>query len=215
MAKQKQSHDPLYYGLAEKMDAEQRHYFDALLSPDNIAVFCNASAGTGKTTLAVGAAKYLYETGKVGGLVYVFAPVEESVMGFRPGSQEEKEHAYTFPLRDALAEVGDDPDKATDEKYGWVKVRSHTFMRGTNLENKFVLLDEVQNFTIPQLRKVFTRIHDNCKVAAIGHTGQTDIKEALSGFTPYIEHFRSEPYATVCTLSHNHRGQFANHADKL
>lgn len=209
----KRKDDTLYYGLAEKMDSEQRAFFNAMLTSQ--AVFCNAAAGSGKTTLAVAAAKYLTETGKVNGLVYIFAPVEEGMMGYRPGTQEEKEHAYTFPLREALVEVGDIPDKAMSEQFGWVKARSHTFMRGTNLSKKFILLDETQNFTLSELRKIYTRVHDDCVIVSVGHTGQIDIKPSLSGFGRYIEHYRNEPYSSVCTLSKNYRGVFAQHADQL
>lgn len=205
--------DVLFYGLAANMDEYQRAFMDAMLTKQ--AVFVNAPAGTGKTTLAVAAAKYLMESGKVSGLIYTFAPVEEGAMGFRPGSQAEKEAEYLFPLRDALAEIGDNPDKALDEKFGWVKARSHTFMRGTNIERKFLLIDEAQNMTVAQLRKVYTRCHDDTVVVTIGHAGQVDIKRSQSGFERYIEHFRDEPYVAVCSLERNYRGQFANHADQL
>lgn len=209
----KKSEEPLFYGLAEKMDREQRAFFDAMLT--SRAVFCNAPAGSGKTTLAVAAAKYLTERGDVNGLVYIFSPVEETVMGYRPGTQEEKEFAYTFPLRDALVEIGDIPEKAMDDKTGWVKARSHTFMRGTNISNKFVIVEEAQNFTVSELRKVYSRIHDDCRIVSIGHSGQIDIKKTQSGFVKYIEHFKDQPYVQVCSLSKNYRGEFANHADKL
>lgn len=195
------------------MDDGQRAFFDSLLSKQ--LTFCNAASGTGKTTLAVGAAKYLMETGRVSGLIYTFAPVEEGAMGFRPGTQSEKEAEYLFPLRDALAEIGDNPDKALDEKFGWVKARSHTFMRGTNIEKKFLIIDEAQNWTVAQIRKTLTRCHDDTIVACIGHTGQIDIRPALSGFSRYSAHFQDESYVAVCTLEKNYRGELANYADRL
>jgi predicted ribonuclease YlaK len=78
------------------------------------------------------------------------------------------------------------------------------------------VIDEAQNFTVSELRKILTRIHDNCKVIVIGHDGQCDLKNPqLSGFTRYIEHFREESYVGVVKLSKNFRGRLANKADEL
>jgi len=97
--------DTMFFGFREKLTPEQRIYVDSIF--DNRITFVNAKSGTGKTTLAVAAAKLI---GKP--LVYVFSPVEEGRMGFRPGTQREKEAAYITPLTDALAEIGETPEKA-------------------------------------------------------------------------------------------------------
>lgn len=180
----------------------------------------NARSGTGKTTLAVACARII---GKE--LLYVFSPVEESSLGFTPGSVEEKEAKYTQPLKDALLEINEDPDRVIkrednidNEKQGntWVEAKSHVFARGTNIKNKVVILDEVQNFTKSELRKILTRIHDDCTVIMIGHTGQIDLDRPQdSGFAPYIEHFKKKEYAHVCELNWNFRGRLANDADEL
>jgi hypothetical protein len=50
----------------------------------------------------------------------------------------------------------------------------------------------------------------------IGHDGQVDLdKPEKSGFAPYIEHFRQEPYCKVVELHVNFRGKLAQHADEL
>lgn len=219
--------DSLFFGLGPKLTEEQKHYVDSIF--DKQIVFVNAPAGTGKTTLAVACAKLL-ETD----LFYTFSPVEEDKMGFRPGNQEEKNQAYLGPLYDALEEIGEDPLKsiyseelARDPRYKrqisdlikegsiWVYAEPHTFLRGRNMR-KTIIIDEAQNFTVSELKKVLTRVHDPYKVIVIGHSGQCDLPDpSQSGFTEYIEHFRNEPYAAVCTLTKNFRGIVAQHADKL
>src|SRR5699024_9694094 len=75
---------------------------------------------------------------------------------------------------------------------------------------------ETQNLTRGELKKVLTRISDDCTVIMIGHHGQIDLpKERSSGFVPYIEHFKDEDYCEVVTLTRNFRGRLAQHADKL
>jgi phosphate starvation-inducible PhoH-like protein len=208
----------LFFGLAPRMTPEQRVYVDSIL--DNQLTIVNAKSGTGKTTLAVGAAKLI---GKP--LIYVFSPVEEGRMGFRPGTQKDKESAYITPLTDALYEINEEPSKviydpenieAQKRGHVWVYPMSHVFARGMNLKDKTVIIDEAQNFTRGELKKILTRIHDSCKVVMIGHDGQIDIKQPeKSGFADYIEHFRNEPYAKVCELTVNFRGKLAQHADEL
>lgn len=210
-----------------KLTAEQKVYVDALYSDEIDVIFCDAAAGTGKTTLAVAAAKILHAEGRhKGGLLYTFSPVEEGKMGFRPGTQHEKEQDYIQPLKDALLEINEnpmqvivDPDNPVDKKNkpnAWVEALTHIFARGSNRKNRIIIIDEAQNWTVADLRKMLTRIHDNCKVIVIGHRGQCDLKDPRqSGFVKYMEHYRNEPRAAVVELTENFRGWIARHADAL
>lgn len=209
----------MLFGYAEKLTREQKEYVDSIY--DNQLTITNAKAGTGKTTLAVMAARAMNRE-----LVYIFAPCEEDKLGFTPGEVEEKEAKYIVPLKDALYEMKEFPDKVIESEKNvenmkngntWVKAMSHVFARGTNIKgNKLVIIDEAQNFTRSELKKVLTRIHDDCIVVIIGHDGQCDLKyKNESGFIPYLEHFSTKPYAKVCKLTVNFRGRLASDADEL
>lgn len=210
--------DNMLFGYAGKLTDEQKEYVDSIF--DNRLTIVNSRSGTGKTTLAVACAKILGKD-----LLYIFSPSEEKTMGFTPGNVEEKEMKYVQPLKDALIEINELPEKviATEEnmenvKNGntWVEAKSHVFARGTNIKDKTVILDECQNYTKSELKKILTRIHDSCTVIMIGHTGQIDLDRPQdSGFAPYIEHFKSKEYVKVCELSWNFRGVLANDADAL
>lgn len=210
--------DNLLFGYANRLTDEQKEYVDSIF--DNQLTIVNARSGTGKTTLAIACAKIIGKD-----LLYVFSPVEENSMGFTPGSVEEKEMKYIQPLKDALIEINEQPERviATQEnmeniKNGntWVEAKSHVFARGTNIKNKTVIIDECQNFTKSELRKILTRIHDDCTVIMIGHTGQIDLDRPQdSGFASYIEHFKDKDYCKVCHLNWNFRGVLANDADSL
>lgn len=205
----------LFYGL--DLTEEQRQYADSIF--DKRITFVNAKSGTGKTTIAVGCAKII---GKP--LIYTFSPVEEGAMGYTPGSVEEKERKYITPLLDALTEIGEDtrfaiqseknPDMVNDT--AWIEAKSHTFVRGSNIKDSTIIIDEAQNMTRGELKKVLTRCHDSTTVIVIGHDKQIDLKRPeKSGFVPYLEWFRDESYANVCELTHNFRGEPATHADEL
>ena len=206
------------------LDAEQAVFVREIMDPDKTIVFCNAKAGTGKTTLAMGAANILVKDKRnnLNGIVYIVSPYGEEKQGYLPGDITQKSEIYYEPAYQAMIENGMNvnsdvmSESMTSKKKGdaFVKLLTHTYLRGTNLERKVIIIDEAQNFTAAELKKVLTRIHDDCKVIVVGHTGQIDIS-AKSGFAQYIEHFRNQERCAVCELTVNHRGWLSTHADAL
>ena len=211
-----------FYGLI--LDQDQKAFVDAIMDQNKTIVFCNAKAGTGKTTLAMGAANILVKDKRndLDGIVYIVSPYGENKQGYLPGSITEKSEVYYEPAYQAMIEVGMNPnadvmsESMTSKKKGeaFVKMLTHTYLRGTNLQNKVVILDESQNYTVAELKKVLTRCHDSCKVILIGHTGQIDIRSG-SGFARYLEHFEGQEKCAVCELTTNHRGWLSTFADEL
>lgn len=211
-----------FYGLI--LDDEQKAFVDAIMDQNKTIVFCDAPAGTGKTTLAMGAANILVQDkrNELDGIVYIVSPYGEGKQGYLPGSITEKSEVYYEPAYQAMIEVHMNPysdvcaDAMTAKRKGegFVKLLTHTYLRGTNLQKKVVILDEAQNYTVSELKKVLTRIHDNCKVIVIGHTGQIDIRGG-SGFQKYLEHFEGQERCAVCRLTTNHRGWLSTFADEL
>ena len=206
------------------LDEDQIAFVDAIKDPEKSIVFCDAPAGTGKTTLAMGAARILVQDKRndLEGIVYIVSPYGEQKQGYLPGSITEKSEVYYEPAYQAMIEVGMNPnvdvcsESMTAKKKGeaYVKMLTHTYLRGTNLQNKVVILDESQNYTVPELKKVLTRCHDSCKVIVIGHTGQIDIRGG-SGFDRYLKHFENHEKCSVCKLTTNHRGWLSTYADAL
>ena len=211
-----------FYGMT--LDEEQAAFVAAIKDLSKTIVFCDAPAGTGKTTLAMGAANILVQDKRntLEGIVYIVSPYGEGKQGYLPGSITEKSEVYYEPAYQAMIEVGMNPnadvysESMVSRKKGeaFVKMLTHTYLRGTNLRNKVVILDESQNYTTADLKKVLTRCHDNCKVIVIGHTGQIDIRGG-SGFARYLEHFEGQEKCAVCRLTTNHRGWLSTYADEL
>lgn len=207
----------LFFGLS--LDEEQKIYVDSMFN--NRLTIVNAKAGSGKTTLAVAVALYKHQQNGQK-LLYTFNPTEEDKLGFLPGDLSEKTAPYIVPLKDALIKLNQDPQRAIFNEstnfgeHAWVYAEPHTYSRGTNKEGLTIILDEAQNWTKPQFKKFLTRIHDNCTVIVIGHTGQCDLPDpSMSGFQDVINHFKDKSYAQICTLSKNYRGQLARDADEL
>ena len=211
-----------FYGF--KLDEEQVKFRDAIWNKDNLIVFCNARAGTGKTTIATATADLLVKYGFYKGIVYIASPTQEQKRGYLKGTIEEKSEPYFEPFYQALEKIGVNLNTATyadimNEKNGtaYIECMTHTFLRGCNFENKVIILDEAQNYYTDELKKVLTRIHDNCKVVVIGHSGQIDLynNPQNSGFVRYLNHFSKDDRCAVCQLTHNYRGWISNFADEL
>lgn len=203
--------DNMFYGLT--LSDEQKAYADSIF--DYNLTITDSISGSGKTTIAVGAAKILKKP-----LYYFFSPVQEGVFGFTPGDLEEKEAKYLLPLTDALRQIGENPEKVIFNKrefraHAWVHATSHVFWRGGNIKDATVILDETQNWTKHEIKKVLTRCHDNCKVIMIGHRFQMDIPEAQSGFLAYQEHAKNKDFANQVNLTKDYRGVLARWADSL
>ena len=217
MAKKKT--DEVFYGFI--LNEEQEKFRDAVMSDENNVVIVDATAGSGKTLISVACANILVKSGKYDSAVYVFPTVEEASLGYRPGNTSEKEADYLGPLYDALIKIRELPTQAISsdisEKNGtaWITARSATFMRGINLENKVVIIDECQNMSIPIIKRIISRCYDNCKLIILGCRSQTDVPLDKSGFKQLMQHMDNFDGCIKCDLPISYRGKLAMHIDKL
>lgn len=217
MAKKKT--DDIFYGFA--LNEGQEAFKEAIMSDEYNVVIADATAGSGKTLLAVACANILCSMCKYDSAVYIFPTVEESSLGYRPGNTSEKEADYLEPLYDALTKINQVPRQAissdVSDKNGtsWITARSATFMRGINLENKVVIIDECQNLSVPIIKRIISRCYDNCKVIVLGCRAQTDVPVHKSGFKQLIDHMEDFDSAIKCELPISYRGKLAMHIDKL
>lgn len=217
--------DHVFFGL--QLDPEQIAFRNAIYNPDIDAVFVDARAGTGKTTIAVATAVLMYHYGLCDGINYIVAANAESRQGYIPGDMFTKNLPYMTGLYQALEIANEYPDKAIKgitpesdkEGYAFVTAETGTFLRGSNIGGhgkKIVIVDEAQNFTVSELRKTLTRICEGSKVIVIGHQLQVDIPQHASGFLPCMKHFHStgNPRFAFCSMNTCHRSLIAQVADE-
>ncbi len=209
--------DHIFYNFI--LDDKQKHFRNSIWDNKNICVMADAKAGTGKTTIAVAMGLMMCGYGMYDGMVYIFSPCRERDIGYRPGTTEEKMASYTEALCNALVDLNQVPDQmianSDNAKSGSAIIQAipHTFLRGVNLKNKFIIIDECQNYPLSELKKTLTRIHDTSKVVCIGHTGQADIEN--SSFAKYIRKAKDMEFIEVCELDKNYRGAFSQWADTV
>lgn len=202
-------------------DRHQYAYMQSLWTTPDIVqgVFCESPAGTGKTVLAVLAGAYAVEAGLYDRIIYIRnTEVIGKPIGFLPGDTNEKVGPHMTPFVNALDYV----KPGTYEKWaeeGKAVAISTTFERGVTYDNAFVILDEVQSWSLEEFQAVNTRPTKSCKIVTIGSLRQIDDPKLrrYSGHTPFevfMRHFEGMP-ATYHKLETNYRGDWSNHADNV
>lgn len=202
-----------------RLDQYQKEYYEALFKKDLYLVCVNSPAGTGKTTIAVMAALEMLRQGSISKIYYIRFPDDRSLrLGYLPGDETDKTSSYTKPFFNACEEFGVSQDRVYAlEEDGYIELCTDISMRGTNISDAMVIIDEAQNARFADLKLVLTRIKDNCKCVLIGYSGQTDNfkGEEEHAFEKYIEHMCKQPWAVLCDLPKNYRGKLSTWADKL
>jgi phosphate starvation-inducible protein PhoH len=228
----------LFFGL--RLTDEQKFYADSC--HDNLFTGCHAVSGSGKTTVAVGVAKllgkelhYIFPTVEEKALGFstgdikakeskYLQPLYDALTEineipfkaiFNPLNQKEDQEEQVEPRNKKNKYKVKNP-KPIKEGAPWVHAYSHNYMRGSNLKDCVVVIDEGQNLTKRELRKILTRIHDSCHVILIGDPEQCDLPDPRkSGFMPYLMHYDGQSFAQICTLSKNFRGVISAHAETI
>ncbi len=158
----------------------------------NDVIFADGPAGTGKTFLAVAiavASLELHETERIC-LVRPAVEAGES-LGYLPGDLKEKISPYLRPIQDSLSELLSPEKLKKYQEGGQIEVAPLAYMRGRTLKRAFIILDEAQNTTIPQMRMFLTRLGEHSKAIITGDSSQIDLgPRQISGFAHAIRLLR-------------------------
>ena len=143
---------------------------------ENDMVFAVGPAGTGKTYTAVAMAVRALKDKRVKKIILTRPAVEAGEnLGFLPGDLKEKLDPYLQPLYDALTDMLPYDKVAEHMEKGVIEVAPLAFMRGRTLDKAFVILDEAQNSSIPQMKMFLTRMGRDAKFVITGDASQVDL----------------------------------------
>lgn len=154
----------------------QAKYINALSSADQVIVF--GPAGTGKTYVVSTFAANAYHMKEVNKVVITrpHIPVGKDI-GFLPGTLEEKAAPWALPVLDVLERHLGKGVVETALKNGNIEVAPLALMRGRSFDDTFVICDEAQNITLPELKMLVTRIGEGSTLVLNGDIQQSDLKE--------------------------------------
>ena len=195
--------------MYSRFDPEQKALFHAI--QENIFTYCEACAGSGKTTVSVAAMIDLLANNEISKIVYIrVADDRAQSIGYMPGTTEEKTEMYWGPFYEAMETLGFQREMISlmiDQNM--IETTLDISLRGCNLENAGIIFDEIQNADTETMRLIFTRVHDNSHIVAIGDGRQSDQKRINGDFENYCEFLANSAMGTKCVLSHDYRGKFS------
>lgn len=157
----------------------QRCALDLLFNKDIPIKIVAGGFGTGKTISAVKVGlhyvvdKEIYKT-----LVYIRnpIPVDDTDIGFLPGSKDEKIHEYCKPF---LQYIQNDKDQFYAEnliKNEKIKMDAVTFLKGVSIEDSFVIMDEAEDLNLKLLKTIGSRIGNKSCIVFTGDWEQSEKK---------------------------------------
>lgn len=198
-----------------RFDTEQKDLFHKI--QDNIFTYCEACAGSGKTTVSVAAMVDLLANEDISKIVYVrVADDRAQSIGYMPGTMEEKTEMYWGPFYEAMETIGFQREMVTFMiSQGLIETTLDINLRGRNLEHAGIILDEVQNADTETMRLIFTRVHDNSHIVAIGDGRQSDQKRIHGEYKNYCEFLAESSMGARCVLTHDYRGKFSALAESF
>jgi phosphate starvation-inducible PhoH-like protein len=169
---------PVVSPAARARTPGQQRYLECMDQHD--VVFGVGPAGTGKTYLAVAKAIEAMKRGAVRRLVLVRPAVEAGEkLGFLPGDLQQKIDPYLRPMYDALQDLLDPRTRMRWLESEVVEVCPLAYMRGRTLNRAFVILDEAQNTTVPQMLMFLTRLGEGSRMVVTGDPSQTDLPHSV------------------------------------
>ncbi len=159
---------------------------ELMINPEIQIVSVQSEAGYGKSFLSLAAALYLSQQKKTHEKVYVVKPMIEigQKMGYLPGRVEEKMEPYTRYVSDLIlklhrlrpanrifADAELSPPKFDTKRFELLPL---TYIRGMNIENAVVIIDEMQNMSRAECRAILSRMGEGVKCFCLGDIRQVD-----------------------------------------
>jgi len=160
----------------------------------NDVTICTGPAGCGKTYITCAQSLIeLKHTKTIEKIVLVksVTTLKSEEIGFLKGTLEEKMEPFMYSFMNNFEKiVGKElVENLKNEKV--IEILPIAYMRGVNIDNAIIIVDEVQNISIDNIRTILTRLGENSKIILLGDLKQIDQKNrydsALMFLTKYFK----------------------------
>jgi PhoH-like ATPase len=181
-----------------------------------------SDAGYGKSYLALAAALYLVMEKKLHSKIYMIKPTIEigQKLGYLPGRIDEKMEPYTRYISDLLLKLHQlrpinrlfcHTDSYLPQFNPKIfEVLPLAYIRGMNIENAVVIIDEMQNMARAECRSLLSRMGEGVKCICLGDIHQVDniyLNQENNGLNWIVRKFKgSKIYSHIVLKGERSRG---------
>jgi len=164
----------------------------ALMFDSNKHLVAHGWSGTGKTFVGtyLGLEDVLVKD-KFSRLVYIRSAVATRNIGFLKGDEKEKTEVYKAPIKEIVTKLFGRADAYDQlESKGIIEFMTTSFIRGINLCDAVIVVDEYQNMSFHELESIITRVEgDNNRIIFCGDTHQADLPKetGIAGFNAVLK----------------------------
>lgn len=185
---------------------EEQKEAKAFILANKITVL-KGQAGSGKSMVAAQVALDMLFRREVEKVILTRPAVTSGEeIGYLPGDKDAKLAPYTAAIYDNMYRLYNKEKIDKEISEGNIEVIPLAFMRGRNLTNCCVVVDEGQNITNSQMELMLGRLCHGSKMIICGDVAQIDLKDKRqSGFKFICDNLGSVPNFGVYTLKTNHR----------
>ena len=161
---------------------------------NNDVTICTGPPGSGKTFMSCyQSILELKSESPINKIVIVksVTTLKSEEIGYLKGDLHEKMEPFIYSfIKNFEKIIGSSlTDKLQNENL--IETLPIAYMRGINIDNAIVIIDEVQNITIENIRTILTRLGENSKMILLGDVNQIDIKNKKdSSLSFLVDKFR-------------------------
>jgi PhoH-like ATPase len=168
---------------SKTIDIYQNAALELLLDNDIKLLTLQGPPGGGKSLLALAAALELVFVKKQFEKIVIVKPIIEmgDKLGFLPGDENEKIQPHIDYINSHIDKLMKFKEtkllfKKGSKEYdpSVFKIMPMSFLRGADLENTFLIIEEAQNASRDSMRTILTRLGYNTKCVITGDTNQVD-----------------------------------------
>ena len=176
----------------------QEIYASTLRSKSKKIIIATGPAGTGKTMFATEYGVRNFLLGKCDKLIFTRPSVSvDEDLGYLPGTLEEKMAPWIRPIYDILYQFihPKEVSELIEEKV--IEIAPLGYMRGRTFKNSWIVADEMQNSTVPQMKMLLTRLGENSRLVITGDLEQRDNIKEQNGLEDFLEKFRGKRSSSI------------------